>query len=73
MSDDIIRKRVLRTGDGTHRYSLEELKGKNTKELLEMCNELDTNHDDSKNNNNVPYEPVDNLWGWGEFTHEMRL
>lgn len=51
----MIRKRVLRTGDGSHRYSQEELKTKTAKELLDTFN----------NNNNNEEEHVDTLWGWG--------
>lgn len=61
VSDDMIRKRVLRTGDGSHRYSDEELSAKTAKELLDTFN---------NNNNNEAEEHVDTLWGWGKFPLE---
>ena len=60
VSDEMIRKRVLRTGDGTHRYS----KAQTAKELLEA-------YDQNNNNNNedpfglstkVPRD-VEHFWG----------
>jgi stearoyl-CoA desaturase (Delta-9 desaturase) len=51
----MIRKRVLRTGDGSHRYS----KAKTAKELVDAFN-------NNSNNNNNEEEPVDTLWGWGD-------
>lgn len=55
VSEEMIRKRVLRTGDGSHKYSKEKA---TAKELLNAYN---------NNNNNEAEEPVDTLWGWGEF------
>lgn len=55
VSDEMIRKRVLRTGDGTHKYSKEEL---TNKQLIEAFN--------NSNNNDAQEEHVDTLWGWGE-------
>jgi hypothetical protein len=58
---------------------MEELKGKNTKELLELCNNLDTNNNNNNKNNdgeskeNLPYEIVDNLWGWGKIAKYSNL
>ena len=62
VSDEMIRKRVLRTGDGSHRYSQEELKKKTARELLDIYN---ANKSSSDNNN---FYPKDTLWGWGEAT-----
>lgn len=54
-SDEMIRKRVLRTGDGTHPYS----KDKTAKELKHAY--------EDQNNNNVshkkPARDVDHFWG----------
>lgn len=58
VSDEMIRKRVLRTGDGTHKYSKETEKAKTAKELLDTFN-------NNNNENNSPDEHVDTLWGWG--------
>jgi hypothetical protein len=51
----MIRKRVLRTGDGSHRYSKQ--KDLTARELLDEYN----------NNNKEEDEHVDTLWGWGKF------
>jgi stearoyl-CoA desaturase (Delta-9 desaturase) len=53
VSADLIRKRVLRTGDGTHRYSIEELNNKNILEMMELYS-------------NQKLDENDNLWGWGK-------
>lgn len=66
VSDDMIRRRVLRTGDGSHRYSKEAAKQKTENELLEAYN----------SNNNINEEEEERLrqnvarirdhyWGWG--------
>lgn len=55
VSDEMIRKRVLRTGDGTHRYSDEAVGAKTSRE-----------HNQAFNNNNGEEEHVDTLWGWGK-------
>jgi stearoyl-CoA desaturase (Delta-9 desaturase) len=54
VSDEMIRKRVLRTGDGTHRYAKEKI---TAKELVDTFN---------NNNNGETDEHVDTLWGWGK-------
>lgn len=63
----MIRKRVLRTGDGTHRYSMEQGKSKTAKELLDTfnnnLNENESSHD----------EHVDTLWGWGKLKLDSLL
>jgi hypothetical protein len=53
----MIRKRVLRTGDGTHRYANEKADAKTARELLDTFN-------NNANGNND--EHVDTLWGWGK-------
>jgi stearoyl-CoA desaturase (Delta-9 desaturase) len=53
VSADLIRKRVLRTGDGTHRYTIEELSEKNIQEMMELYS-------------NQKLDENDNLWGWGK-------
>jgi hypothetical protein len=57
----MIRKRVLRTGDGSHRYTKEKVDAKTTRELLDTYN-------NNVDNNNDGDEHVDTLWGWGELT-----
>lgn len=57
----MIRKRVLRTGDGSHRYS----KAKTTRELLDAYN-------NNSNNNDGDDENVDTLWGWGTILFTLR-
>lgn len=54
VSDEMIRKRVLRTGDGTHRYAKEKI---TAKELVDTFN---------NNNDGETDEHVDTLWGWGK-------
>lgn len=55
----MIRKRVLRTGDGTHRYAKQKDDAKTAKELLDTYN-------NNSSNNNDDDEHVDTLWGWGK-------
>lgn len=55
----MIRKRVLRTGDGSHRYSKDKVDEKTARELLDTFN-------NNANNNNDDDEHVDTLWGWGK-------
>lgn len=55
----MIRKRVLRTGDGSHRYSKQN-KELTARELLDTYN---------NNNNEEEEEHVDTLWGWGKFDY----
>ena len=50
-SDDLIRKRVLRTGDGTHPYAIEAQKHKEFEE---------------NNNNNNNQEELKTCWGLGD-------
>lgn len=69
VSDEMIRKRVLRTGDGSHRYSKEKVDEKTARELLDAFN-------NNLNNNNADDEHVDTLWGWGElmiFAHNKHF
>jgi len=67
VSDEMIKRRVLRTGDGTHRYSIEAAKLTN-KQLLDAYNQ---------NNNNCSAEDQSRLahkqslirehyWGYGD-------
>lgn len=65
VSDEMIRKRVLRTGDGSHRYSKDELAKKTAKELVDAFN--------NNNNNQEEVEHVDTLWGWGELSDFNRI
>lgn len=58
VTDDVVRKRVLRTGDGTHPYSI-EAKKKNL--ALE---------DDAKNNNEGERD-LDHFWGWVSFQEAL--
>lgn len=55
----MIRKRVLRTGDGTHRYAKQKAEAKTARELLDAYN-------NNGSNNNDDDDHVDTLWGWGE-------
>jgi stearoyl-CoA desaturase (delta-9 desaturase) len=50
VSDEVVKKRVLRTGDGTHRYSVEAKKN-------------NINLDDEHNNNEGERD-LDHFWGW---------
>lgn len=51
---EMIRQRVLRTGDGTHKYN------KMNKDAEGVEGALD--------NNNTPERDVEHFWGWGKFT-----
>lgn len=64
VSDEMIRKRVLRTGDGSHRYAACEAKAKTARELVDAYN-------NNNNNNAEEDEHVDTLWGWGK--HELSM
>lgn len=59
VSDEMIRKRVMRTGDGTHRYAANEAKAKTARELLDSYNNNTSGHPEED-------EHVDTLWGWGK-------
>lgn len=70
VSDDMIRRRVLRTGDGSHRYSKEAAKQKTTNELLASYNNnnnVDTEEDAERLRQNVA-RIRDHYWGWGMWT-----
>lgn len=54
VSDEMIRKRVSRTGDGTHRYAGKAIEEKKSKEMV------------YNNNAGEEDEHVDTLWGWGK-------
>lgn len=56
----MIKKRVLRTGDGSHRYSKKQIESKTAKELLEAFNNNNNNDGEEVD------EHVDTLWGWGD-------
>lgn len=63
-SEEMIRKRIERTGDGTHRYSKEQANKKKTaKELLDVYN------NNVANTNSNPHELEgdfpDTYWGYG--------
>lgn len=51
--DEVIKARVLRTGDGSHPYSI-EAKKKN----LQFTEEV--------KNNNEGERDLDHFWGWGD-------
>jgi len=52
VSDEVIRKRVLRTGDGSHRYNIE-----NQTLIMDIHNTSNTNHIDENENM---------VWGWDD-------
>lgn len=58
MSDELIKKRILRTGDGSHKYS--KLK---TREEKVMAYIKDRTTDE---NGNHVHHDEDNVWGWGD-------
>lgn len=58
VSDDLIRKRILRTGDGSHKYS--NLK---TNEEIMMAYVMDRTLD--ADGNHVHHEE-DKIWGWDD-------
>lgn len=58
---------MARTGDGTHRYSKDELNNKTTKEIQDLNNNMImkvTNENLVEDDHQ--YEKIDNLWGWGK-------
>lgn len=65
VSDDMVRRRVLRTGDGSHRYSKEAQK-KTAKELVQAYNEICDDEEEERLRQNVA-RIRDHYWGWGEF------
>lgn len=60
----MIRKRVMRTGDGSHKYSTEAAAKKTAKELLDTFN----NNNNQSEQQEEEEEHVDTLWGWGKQT-----
>lgn len=57
VSPEMIKKRILRTGDGSHKISKEIAAAKTARELLDQFN---------NNSSQEPVEHVDTLWGWGK-------
>lgn len=53
VSEEMVRKRVLRTGDGSHRYNKELTKMELQEKLIEYVNKI---HD----------EHIDPIWGWDD-------
>lgn len=51
--DHVVRKRVLRTGDGSHRYSIEAKKN-------------NAHIEEEVKNNNEGERDLDHFWGWGD-------
>ncbi len=64
VSDDMVRRRVLRTGDGSHRYS-KEAKQKTAKELVQAYNERHNEEEEERLRQNVA-RIRDHYWGWGK-------
>lgn len=56
---EMIRQRILRTGDGTHKYS----KKNKDAEVAETA----------INNNNEPVRDTEHFWGWGKVTTELMI
>lgn len=57
MPDHIIRNRALRTGDGTHHYSIEAAEKKKLEEL---------NNNEVKKDDDDDSLPAENYWGFGD-------
>lgn len=51
----MIKERILRTGDGTHKYSKIEAKNADIEATLE-----------NNNNNSNPERDTEHFWGWGK-------
>ncbi|KAG4074192.1 hypothetical protein HA402_015495 [Bradysia odoriphaga] len=64
VSVDSVRRRVLRTGDGSHRYSIEE-KQKTTKELDQPCTG-ECNKEEEERLKDEADRISDHYWGWGD-------
>ncbi|KAG5671192.1 hypothetical protein PVAND_001403 [Polypedilum vanderplanki] len=63
-SDEMIRKRIMKSGDGTHRYSIEEAKKKKTaKELLDLFNNKVLQ---KSNPHELEGDFADTYWGYGD-------
>lgn len=58
VSDDLIRKRILRTGDGSHKYAKMET---SEERLLAYVKERTTD----ANGNHVHHDE-DTIWGWDD-------
>ncbi|KAG4076122.1 hypothetical protein HA402_011468 [Bradysia odoriphaga] len=55
--DEMVRRRVLRTGNGTHRYSeVEKMKNKTAKELETYTEKYNAEEEERR----------DHYWGWGD-------
>ncbi|KAJ6638267.1 Acyl-CoA Delta-9 desaturase [Pseudolycoriella hygida] len=65
VSDDMIRRRVLRTGDGSHRHSKEAAKQKTQNELIEEENNNINEEEEERLKQNVA-RIRDHYWGWGD-------
>ncbi|XP_037035010.1 acyl-CoA Delta(11) desaturase-like [Bradysia coprophila] len=56
--DEMVRRRVLRTGDGSNRHSKEiKMKHKTSKQLVETCTEKYNDEEEERR---------DRYWGWGD-------
>ncbi|KAG4076816.1 hypothetical protein HA402_009162 [Bradysia odoriphaga] len=64
VSDEMVRRRVLRTGDGSHRYSI-EAKKKATKELVQSCTGECT-EEEGERLDEMTDRIREHYWGWGD-------
>lgn len=60
MSQEMVRRRVLRTGDGSHRNSKEEEEKRKTSKVSTQTKEDCGGEDEGEHN-----DPRDHYWGWG--------
>lgn len=60
----MVRRRVLRTGDGSHRYFKEAAKQKTANELLDNSNNNVDEEEEERLRQNVA-RIRDHYWGWG--------
>lgn len=66
VSEDMIRRRVLRTGDGSHRYSKEAAQKKTASELVETYNNNCYEEEEEERLKQNVARIRDHYWGWGK-------
>ena len=55
-SEDLVRRRVLRTGDGTHPYAVEEA----------LKKEIEVEQNNNNNNDIIDEDDIQTCWGLGD-------
>jgi hypothetical protein len=72
VSDSMVKRRVLRTGDGTHRYSKEEAEKVTAKELVDIYNNnKNTTILKKTNPHELQTRFADTFWGFGKMNFKL--